>query len=55
MWVEEARKPDGGGESKVCNPSMELPNSQKEVSIPGGQPVQRGICEFGPVWRHLKM
>ena len=55
LWVEEARKPDGGRKSKVCNPAVELPNSQQKVGVPGGQPVQRGICKLGPVRRHLEM
>ena len=39
LWVEEARKPDGGGKSKICNPRLELTNSKQKVGIPGRQPI----------------
>ena len=55
LWIEEARKPYGGGKSKISNPGVEFDDSQEKICAPSRQPVQRSICQLRPGRRHLNM
>ena len=43
LRVEESSQPDAGGQREVLRPDIELPDTQQQVCVPGGQCVVRSI------------